>query len=124
MPIDDKIKDKKQQYDINREEAKIWALSSGKIDKCEYLTGQEKLPSAQKTVIEQAKFTYSPSGKAWEGQGKKHIKAIENHGKQLIMSTGEKDSLALLKQKEIFDELVNERRLESNRLSEGIDFNN
>ena len=40
------------------------------------------------------------------------------------MSTGEKDSLALLKQKEIFDELVNERRLESNRLSEGIDFNN
>ena len=43
-----KIKDEKLQYDINREEAKISALSSGKIDKYEYLTGEEILKSDQK----------------------------------------------------------------------------
>ena len=45
MTIDDKIKDKKLQYDINREAAKISALWSGKIDIYEYLTGEEILPS-------------------------------------------------------------------------------
>ena len=64
--IDDKIRDEKLQYDINREAAKISALSSGKIDKYEYLTGEEILPSDQRRVIEQAKFTYSPSVKALE----------------------------------------------------------
>ena len=39
MAIDDKIKDEKLQYNINREAAKISALSSGKIDKYEYLKG-------------------------------------------------------------------------------------
>ena len=64
MTIEDQIKDEKLQYDINREAAKISALSSGKIDKCEYLTGEEILPSNQQQIIEQAKFTYSPLGKA------------------------------------------------------------
>ena len=45
MVIDDQIKDEKLQYDINREAAKIWALSLGKIDKYEYLTGEERLSS-------------------------------------------------------------------------------
>ena len=45
MVIDDQIKDEKLQYDINRETAKISALSSGKIDKHEYLTGEEILSS-------------------------------------------------------------------------------
>ena len=40
MTIDDQIKDGKLQHDINREAAKVSALSSGKIDKCEYLTGE------------------------------------------------------------------------------------
>ena len=44
MTIDDKIRDKKLQHDINREVAKISALSSGKINKCECLTGEEILP--------------------------------------------------------------------------------
>ena len=44
MTIDDMITDEKLQYDINREAAKISALSSRKIDKCEYLTGEEILP--------------------------------------------------------------------------------
>ena len=43
MTIEDKIKDEKLQYDINREVVKISALSSGKIDKYEYLTGEEIL---------------------------------------------------------------------------------
>ena len=47
MTIDDKIKDEKLQYDINSEAAKMSALSSGKIDKYEYLTGEEILPSDQ-----------------------------------------------------------------------------
>ena len=48
MTTDDQIEDEKLQYDINREAAKISALSSGKVDKYEYLTGKEILPSNQK----------------------------------------------------------------------------
>ena len=68
MTIDDKIRYKKLQYDINREVGKISALSSGKVDKFEYLTGEEILRSYQRRVIEQAKFTFSPLGKALEKQ--------------------------------------------------------
>ena len=68
MTIDKQIKDKKLQYDMNIEAAKISALSSGKINKCEYLAGKEILPSNQRQIIEQAKFTYSPLGKAFEEQ--------------------------------------------------------
>ena len=71
MTIDDKIRDENLQYDINREAAKISAFSSGKIDKYEYLTGEEMLPSDQRRVIEQAEFTYSLLGKALEKQIKK-----------------------------------------------------
>ena len=72
--IDDKIRDEKLQYDINRETAKISALSPGKIDKYEHLTGEEILTSNQRQIIEQAKFTFSPLGKAF----KKQIKTIED----------------------------------------------
>ena len=65
MGIDDQLKGEKLQYDINREAAKISALWSGKIDKDEYLTGEEILPSNQKQIIKQAKFTYSLLGKAF-----------------------------------------------------------
>ena len=68
MTIDDKIRDEQLQYDINREALKISPLSSEKIDKYEYLTGEEILPSDQKRVIEEAKFTYTPLGKALEKQ--------------------------------------------------------
>ena len=51
MTINDKITDEKLQYDITREAAKISALSSGKIDKYEYLTGDEILPSEQSLLI-------------------------------------------------------------------------
>ena len=86
MIIDDKIRDEKLQYDINREAAKIPGLSSGKIDKYEYFTGEEILPSDRRRVIEQSKFTYSPLRKALEKQTKttvvqseNQIKAIEDH---------------------------------------------
>ena len=52
MTIDHQIKDEKLQYDINREAAKISTLSSGKINKYEYLTGEEILPFNQKQIIE------------------------------------------------------------------------
>ena len=68
MTIDDKIRDEKLQYNINREAAKTSALSSRKIDKYEYLTGEQLLPFNKKQIIEQAKFIYSPLGKAFEKQ--------------------------------------------------------
>ena len=66
MTINDQIKDEKLQYNIDREAAKISALSSGKIHKYEHLTGEGILPSNQQQVIEQARFTCSPLGKAFE----------------------------------------------------------
>ena len=60
MAINDQIRDKKLQYDINIEAAKISALSSGKINNYGYLTSEEILPSNRRQIIEQAKITYSP----------------------------------------------------------------
>ena len=90
MTIENQIKDEKLQYDINREAAKISALSSGKIDKYEYLTGEEILRSNQQQIIRQTKFTYSLLGKAFE----KKTKTIENQEKKQV------DALADLKPKE------------------------
>ena len=72
MTIDDKIRDEKLQFDINRETAKTLVLSSGKSDKHGYITGEDILPSGQRTVTEQAKFTYFPLGKVF----RKQIKTI------------------------------------------------
>ena len=63
MTINDQIKDEKLQYIINREAPKISALSSGKLRKYEYLTGEDILPPNEQQIIEQIKFTYSPLGK-------------------------------------------------------------
>ena len=78
MTIDNKIKDEKLKYDINREAAKISALSSRKVDKYDTLTGGEILPPDRRIVIEQAKFTYSPLGKAFEKQTKQLKNKKEN----------------------------------------------
>ena len=78
MTIDDQIRVEKLQYDISREAAKISALSSNKIDKYEYLTGEDILPSNKQQMIEQAKFNYTPLGKAFE----KQIKKIEDQGQK------------------------------------------
>ena len=69
---------------LTEKQQKIWALSFGQIDKYEYLTGEEILTSDQTGIIEQAKFTYSLSGKSFEKQTKtteeqeqKQVKALE-----------------------------------------------
>ena len=82
MTIEGQIKDEKLQYDINREAAKISALSSGKLDKYEYLTSEEILPSNQQQIIQQAKFNYSPLGKAIE----KQIKTIKDQGEKQVVA--------------------------------------
>ena len=91
MTIEDEIKNEKLQYDINREAAKISVLSSGKLDKYEYLTGEEILPSNQHQIIQQAKFNYSPLGKALEkqvkttkDQGEKQLKIIKDQGEKQV----------------------------------------
>ena len=68
MTINDQIRDEKLQYDINREAAKILVLSSKEFNKYKYLTGEEILPSNQKQMIEQAKFTYCLLRKAFVKQ--------------------------------------------------------
>ena len=105
MIIEDQFKDEKLQYDIKREAAKRSALSSGKIDKYEYLTGEEILPSNQQEIIEQAKFSYSPLGKAFEkqtktieDQGEKQIKAIQDNKQQLINDNDYKNKLLISKE--------------------------
>ena len=90
MTINDQIKDEKLQYDINREAAKMSALSSGKLHKYEYLTGADILPSNQQQIIEQAKFTYSRLGKAFD----KQIKTVKDQGNKQF------DALENLKPKE------------------------
>ena len=121
MTINDQIKDEKLQYDINREAAKISALSSGKLHKYEYLTGEDILPSNQQQTIEQTKFTYFPLGKAFD----KQIKTIEDQGKKQVdalntLKSGNKitvkkytygpnDTPFISKQKEIFNKLIDEK---------------
>ena len=78
--IDDKIKDEKRQYNINRETAKISALSSSKNDKYEYLTGKKILPFDLGRIREQAKFLYFSFSEAFE----KQIKTIEDQGIQEV----------------------------------------
>ena len=132
MTIEDQIKDEKLQYDINREAAKISALSSGKLDKYEYLTGEEILPSNQQQIIQQAKFTYSPLGKALEkqikiikDQGEKQTKAIQDN--QLVnINTNKdvnyKDRLLLSKEREIFKDIYNKRLDEIEEMNNEIDY--
>ena len=131
MTIEEQIKDEKLQYDINRESAKISAFSSGKIDKCEYLTGEEILPSNQQQIIQQAKFNYSPLGKAIEkqikiieDQGKKQVKAIQDN-KQIanINDDDYKNRLSLSREREIFKDIYN-KRLDKIEELNNIDYNN
>ena len=66
MTIDDKIRDGKLHFDIDRKASKISTLLSGKTDIYEYLTGEEILPPDQSKMIEQAKFAYSSLRKAFK----------------------------------------------------------
>ena len=75
MRINDQIRDEKLRYDINREAAKISALSWDKIYKYEYLTGGDILPSNQQQIIEQARFIYSPLVKRFRKTNKNNCRS-------------------------------------------------
>ena len=66
MAIDDKIRDKKLQYDIHRESTKISSLASSKIDKHKYFRGEEILPPEPSRMMGKAKFICSHLGKTFE----------------------------------------------------------
>ena len=131
MTINDQIKDEKLQYEINREAAKISALSSGEIRKYEHLTGEDILPSNQHQIIKQAKFTYSPLRKAFEkqiktieDQGKKQVDALENlkpkEETKPIKDTSNNQSRATI----IFNDLINKRKELMSELYDSVDYNN
>ena len=131
MITEDQIRDQKLQYDINREAAKISALSSGKIDRYEYVTGEEILPTNQQQMIEKAKFTYSPLGKAFE----KQTKAIKDQVEKQIRAIPDKrpiesikkftydinDSPIVLKEKEIYNKLTEKSFEKINNLEKKVD---
>ena len=134
MTIEDQIKDEKLEYDINTEAEKISALSSGKIDKYEYLTCEEILPSNQQQIIQQAKLNYSPLGKAF----KKQIKTIEDQGKKQVKAIQDKDlvnininkgcdykyRLLFSKERKIFKDIYNKRLDKIEELDNKIDYDN
>ena len=135
MTINDHIRDEKLQHDIKRETDKISALSSGKIHKYEYLTGEDILPSNQQQIIEQTKFTYSPLVKAFEKQiktieyqGKKQVDALKNlkdQNKQLVnVNNDYEDKLLHSKERGIFRNTYNKRLDKTEELTKKNDGNN
>ena len=95
-----KIKQNEAQYDLDREAAKISALSSNNLDKYEYLTGEDL--GLKPNTIEQARFEYSPLGKIFnkglsEDDQKeglfKRLKNIEKAQKGLINDNNKPDSV-------------------------------
>ena len=127
MTINDQIRDEKLQYDINREAAKISAVSSGKSHKYEYLTGEDMLPSNQ----QQAKLTYSLVGKAFE----KQIKTIEDQGQKQVDALKDlkpKDQTQPIEDKSnnqskvtsMFNDLINKRKEIMSGLHDSVDYNN
>ena len=124
MTFNDQIRDEKLQYDINREAAKISASSSGKIYKYEYVTGEDIVPSNQQQIIEPARFTYSPLGKAFQ----KQIKTIEDQGQKqvyVLKDLKPKEQTKLIEDKSnnqskatiIFNDLINERKKNNERIA-------
>ena len=132
MTINDQIRVEKLQYNINRAAAKIPALSSGKIHKYEYLTGEDILPCNQQHIIKQTKVTYSSLGNAFE----KQIKTIEDHGEKQINALkdlkrkeqtkaiteklDDDDDDRTSTSKEIYDEILEERTDEILKMSKEI----
>ena len=101
--LDNKIRSNKAQYDLDRQNAKISALSSGELDKYEYLTGEDL--GYKSDVFQKAKFEYSPLGQVFnkvldagekqegllkrlkDGEGKTDRQLEENKDNQLIMKS-------------------------------------
>ena len=103
--LDNKIMQNEAQYDLDRKAAKTSASSSNKLDKYEYLTGEDL--GLKPSTIEQAKFEYSPLGKIFnKGLDKddkkeglfKRLKNIENAQKNLIKNDDNESILLHLDQ--------------------------
>ena len=127
-----KIKLKMKNYNMTLIEiaAKISALSSGKLDKYEYLTGEEILPSNQQQIIQQAKFNYSPLGKVFEkqrkaieDQGEKQVKAIQDNQLVNIKNYDYKNKLLFSKEREIFKDIYKKKLDEKEEMNNKIDYN-
>ena len=89
---------------LTEKQLKHRQLLSGKIDKYDYFTGEEILPSGQSRMIEQAKFAYSPLEKVLE----KQTKTIEDQGRKqidAIMNQNNKD-FKNLSHKKVFEEIA------------------
>ena len=76
------------QYDINREAAKVSALSSGEIYKNQYLAGEKILFSNQRKIIEPAMFVCIPWRKSFKKQTEKQVGA-----KKSLRPSNKKDKL-------------------------------
>ena len=61
--LDNKIRSNQAQYDLDRQNVKTSALSSGELDKHEYLTGEDL--GYKPDVVQKAKFEYSPLGQVF-----------------------------------------------------------
>ena len=118
--LDDRIKTIQAQYDLDREAAKITALSSKELNKYEYLSGEDL--GYKLGVVEQAKFEYSPLGKVFnkglkkedkkegllkrlnsiEGKNEEQLKAIQYQGERQfdIINKQQKSPEAVNKQKD------------------------
>ena len=106
--VNDKIKANKAQYDLDREAAKIFALSSGELEKYEYLTGKDL--GYKPDVIQKAKFEYSPLVKVFNkgldesdkkeellkrlknigGKNEQQLEAIKDQGKKQLQILAKK----------------------------------
>ena len=132
--LHDKIKTNKAQYDLDREAAKISALSSGELGKYEYLTGVDL--GYKPNLIQKAKFEYSPLRKVFnkglnesdkkegilkrlkniEGKNKDQLDAIKDQGErqlEAIKSHGKKQLYAIEKQKGNKLKMVKKRKIMS-----------
>ena len=142
--LNDKTKANKAEYDLDRKAAKISALSSGKLEKYEYLTGEDL--GYNPGVVEKAKFKYSPLGKVFnkgldesdkkegllkrlkniEGKDDEQLKAIKDQGeKQLQILTKKEDKEVDFRNLSFTDKLDSESKKTSNDIkeqSEKIDY--
>ena len=105
----------------------IYRKCTRDIHKYEYLTGEDILLSNQQQIIEQARFSYSPLGKAFvkqtktiEDQGKKQIDALKVLEPKAIKSESNKPVIT----KEFYDKILEERMDEILKMSNKIDFDN
>ena len=102
--IDDKIKANKAQYDLDREAAKLFALSSGELEKYEYLTGEDL--GYKPKVLEKVKFQYSPSGEALKNNAKtKTDKIVKKYKRDKHLVYNQQNSFAKYKDISDFKEI-------------------